>query len=130
MDSTELCKKFKERLDSVIKSDEQITEVEMEDVEFNKNFCVYAENEHEAFYILTPHFMEKLKEIETKINAGIMFCFVDNKLHIAIDNNTDSFEYNVHKPINEKEIEEDIIKDIKIITDFADELNLDNDLFK
>lgn len=29
MDSTELCKKFKERLDSVIKSDEQITEVEM-----------------------------------------------------------------------------------------------------
>jgi hypothetical protein len=31
MDSTELCKKFKERLDSVIKSDEQITEVEMEE---------------------------------------------------------------------------------------------------
>ena len=29
MDSTELCKKFIERLDSVIKSDEQITEVEM-----------------------------------------------------------------------------------------------------
>lgn len=108
----------------------RFTEVEMEDVEFNKNFCVYAENEHEAFYILTPHFMEKLKEIEEKINAGIMFCFVDNKLHIAIDNNTDSFEYNVYKPIDEKEIEENIIKDIKTITDFADELDLDNDLFK
>ena len=108
----------------------KFSKVEMEDIEFNNKFFVYAESEHEAFYILTPHFMEKLKEIETKINAGIMFCFVDNKLHIAIDNNTDSFEYNVHKPINEKEIEEDIIKDIKIITDFADELNLDNDLFK
>lgn len=108
----------------------KFSRVEMEDVEFNKNFSVYAESEHEAFYILTPHFMEKLKKIEEKINAGIMFCFVDNKLHIAIDNNTDSFEYNVYKPIDEKEIEENIIKDIKTITDFADELDLDNDLFK
>lgn len=108
----------------------RFTEVEMEDIEFNKKFYIYAEKEHEAFYILTPHFMEKLKEIEEKINAGIMFCFVDNKLHIAIDNNTDSFEYNVYKPIDEKEIEENIIKDIKTITDFADELDLDNDLFK
>jgi hypothetical protein len=108
----------------------RFTKVEMEDIEFNKKFYVYAENEHEAFYILTPHFMEKLKEIEEKINAGIMFCFVDNKLHIALDNNTDSFEYNVYKPINEKEIEENIIKDIKTITYFADELDLDNDLFK
>lgn len=108
----------------------RFTEVEMEDIEFNKKFYIYAEKEHEAFYILTPHFMEKLKEIEEKINAGIMFCFVDNKLHIAIDNNADSFEYNVYKPIDEKEIEENIIKDIKTITDFADELDLDNDLFK
>lgn len=28
------------------------------------------------------------------------------------------------------EIEQDIIKDIKLITDFVNELNLDNDLFK
>ena len=108
----------------------KFSRVEMEDVEFNKNFSVYAESEHEAFYILTPHFMEKLKEIEEKINAAIMFCFVDNKLHIALDNNKDSFECNVFKPINEKEIEEEIIKDIKEITNFVEALNLDNDLFK
>ena len=29
-----------------------------------------------------------------------------------------------------KKIEQDIIKDIKLITDFVNELNLDNDLFK
>ena len=108
----------------------KFSRVEMEDVEFNKNFSVYAESEHEAFYILTPHFMEKLKEIEEKINPAIMFCFVDNKLHIALDNNKDSFECNVFKPIDEKEIEEEIIKDIKEITNFVEALNLDNDLFK
>ena len=29
-----------------------------------------------------------------------------------------------------KQLEQDIIKDIKLITDFVNELNLDNDLFK
>lgn len=107
----------------------KFSNVKMEDIEFNKNFSVYAESEHEAFYILTPHFMEKIKDITKKLNCGVMFGFVDSRLHIAIDNNDDSFEYNVFKPINEQEIEEDIDKDIRIITNFVDELNLDNNLF-
>lgn len=108
----------------------KFSSVEMEDVEFNKYFSVYAENEHEAFYILTPHFMEKIKEVTKKLNCGIMFGFIDSKLHIAIDNNEDSFEYNVFKPINEQEVSDNIVKDIKVITNFVDELNLDNNLFR
>ena len=108
----------------------KFSRVEMEDTEFNNTFNVYAESEHEAFYVLTPHFMEKLKTITKKINCGIMFCFVDNKLHIAVDNEKDSFEYNVFEPIDEIKIEKEITNDIKLITDFIDELNLDNELFK
>jgi len=108
----------------------KFSRVKMEDMEFNKIFYVYAQNEHEAFYILTPHFMEKMKEISRTLNYGIMFCFVDNKLYIALDNNQDSFEHNVLKVINEQEIEENITKDIKIITNFVDELDLDNNLFR
>ncbi len=108
----------------------RFTRVKMEDTEFNNSFMVFAESEHEAFYILTPHFMEKLKEITKKLKCGVMFCFVDNKLHIAVDNYKDSFEYNVFNPINEKEIEESITNDIKLITNFVEELDLDNNLFK
>ena len=104
--------------------------IEMEDDEFNKTFSVYAQNEHEAFYILTPHFMEKMKNIEKAINGRITFGFINNRLYIALNNDDDSFEYNILKPINEIEIKESIKNDIKIITDFVDELNLDNDLFK
>ena len=106
------------------------SKVRMDDTEFNKMFNVYAESEHEAFYILTPHFMEKIKNLKLKLNCNVMFCFIDNKLHIAINDYKDSFEYNVLKRINESEIEKEITKDIKVITDFVDELNLDNDLFK
>ncbi len=104
--------------------------IEMEDDEFNKTFSVYAQNEHEAFYILTPHFMERMKGIEKAINGRITFGFINNRLYIALNNDDDSFEYNILKPINEIEIKESIKNDIKIITDFVDELNLDNDLFK
>lgn len=108
----------------------KLSNVKMEDIDFNKHFTVYAESEHDAFYILTPHFMEKLKDITKKLNCGVMFGFADSRLHIAIYNSEDSFEYNVFKPINEQEIEESIVKDIKLITNFVDELNLDNNLFR
>lgn len=103
--------------------------VKLEDVEFNKYFIVYAQDEHEAFYILTPQFMEKIKNITDKLGCGIMFCFSDSKLHIAVDNNYDSFECNILEPLNENKVKESILKDIKLITDFVDDLNLDNDLF-
>lgn len=108
----------------------QLSKVEMEDEEFNKIFGIYSENEHDAFYILTPHFMEKIKKIYMKLNCSMMFNFVDNKLYIAVNNHEDSFEYNIFKKINEEEIEKDIIKDITLITDFVSDLNLDNDLFR
>ena len=110
---------------NVLPWSKKFTKVNMEDMEFNKTFNVYAESEHDAFYILTPHFMEKLKNIKKTLNCGIMFCFVDNKLHIAVDNSKDSFE-----PVDEQKIEEEITKDIKFITNFVDELNLENDLFR
>ena len=34
----------------------------MESAGFNEIFDVYAQDPHEAFYLLTPHFMEKLVE--------------------------------------------------------------------
>ncbi len=104
--------------------------VKLEDIEFNKMFKIYSEIEHDAFYILTPHFMEKIKKLYKELDAPIKLTFMENKLHVAVNNGDDSFEYNVLNPINEEEIEQDIIKDIKLITDFVNELNLDNNLFK
>lgn len=108
----------------------QFTNVKTENIEFNKNFAIYAENELEAFYILTPHFMEKIQSVYKSLNCSIMFGFMDNKLYIAVDNYDDSFEYNVFEPINEEKIKEEILKDIKTIINLVEELDLDNNLFK
>ena len=109
---------------------EKFKKVMMEDEAFNKMFRIYAQNEHEAFYILTPSLMEKIKTLTTNINGKVLFCFIDNKLHVGLQNNKDSFEHSVFKKIDEKQIIENISKDIKLITNFVDELDLDNDLFR
>lgn len=104
--------------------------VRFEDEEFNKMFRVYTTVEHDAFYVLTPSIIEKMKDIRKRLNSGIMFAFVDNKLYIALNNYKDSFESNPLKPIDEEVIYNQINKDIEVITDFVDDLNLNKDLFK
>ena len=104
--------------------------VMLEDQLFNDQFRTYAQNEHEAFYILTPSLMEKIKSLAKTINGKILLCFVDNRLHVGIQNNKDSFEHSIFKKINENKVIEEISKDIKLITSFVDELDLENDLFR
>lgn len=112
------------------KSNIKFKNITLEDQEFNKQFKVYAQNEQEAFYILTPAMMEKIKKLSNNINGEILLCFIDNKLHVGIENYDDAFEPSIFVKVNETKAKEKILKDIKLITDFIDELDLDNDLFK
>ena len=111
-------------------SDLKYKKVQMEDEDFNKRFRIFAQDEHDAFYILTPSLMEKIKRVSESINGRLLFCFVDNKLHIGLQNGKDSFEHGIFKKINEEKVINEISQDIKLITDFVDQLNLDNDLFR
>ena len=104
--------------------------VTMESDEFNKAFHVYAQNPHDAFYILTPSFMERIQSLTSHNNGKMMFCFSNNKLHIAIQGSKNSFEPgSVFKRFDDERVKEAIWKDIGSITQFVDELSLDNDLF-
>ena len=104
--------------------------VMMEDQAFNNSFRTYAQDEHEAFYILTPSLMEKIKNLTNNISGKLLFCFVDNKLHIGLQNGKDSFEHSIYKQIDEEKVTNEISQDIKLITNFVDELSLDNTLFR
>ena len=104
--------------------------IKMEDNDFNKVFKVYAQDETEGFYVLTPHLMQRIKKLNNMISGKLLFCFIDNKLHIGLYNNKDSFEHSLFSKIDENLAIESVSKDIKMITAFVDELNLDNDLFK
>ena len=97
--------------------------VEMEDVEFNKKFIVIAEDAHNAFYLLTPQMMEHIIQAEKRFKGRIYFCFMDGKIHIAIDNGKSIFEGIAM--MNGAAAERKRIKDrLSLIPELVEQMNL------
>ncbi len=103
--------------------------VELESITFNKTFKTYAMDKHTAFYVLTPHFMERLLNIEEIHPGKLGFSFMDNKMYFAINNNRSTFPVMPFKKIDESLVEE-FKKDVDIVYDLVDDLKLNESIFK
>lgn len=103
--------------------------IEMEDIRFNDSFSVYAQDEHEAFYILTPQFMATLKDMYKTMDGDIMLGFVDNKLHVAIHTEKDAMEPSLYKSVIAPDLGE-VQKEIDTIINIIEGLKLDRNLYK
>ena len=112
------------------KSNVKYEKIEMEDVSFNEQFKVYAQNKYDAYYILTPHIMDKIRELSNNINGDIIFHFSNNQLHIGINNGRDAFEVDIDTQLNPTFEKEKILYETNLITKFINELKLDMQLFK
>ena len=107
------------------KIDKTFKKIQLESNEFNKNFYVYAQDGFEAYYLLDPAVMERIMKLDDLHNGRVMVCFLNNQIHIAINNNTDSFEpASYKKPIDEKHEFNKVMNDIKVITNIIDEIKL------
>lgn len=104
--------------------------IEIENQDFNKEFDIFSEDELDAFRILTPHFVEKVEDLNNHISGDLLLCFRDNKLYIGINNNYDFFEYNKYLIKNLEDIYIKVFKELDSIVEFIDKLDLDNDLFR
>jgi len=102
--------------------------IKMESVEFNKAFKIYATKSHTAFYILTPHFMEKLMTIENEHRGAFFFSFIEGKVYVALDSRKDNFEVGIFKKFDDKLIEE-FENQLDLVKDLIDELKLNKKLF-
>lgn len=110
--------------------DERLNRVKFENEDFNKRFKVYAQNEQEAFYIVTPHLMEALIHLRTGMNAPVMLVFNRGVLHIAVNNHKDAFEAKLFGKVDYENEKNRVLGDIRVITDFVDELAIDRDIYK
>lgn len=103
--------------------------VEMEDIAFNKLFDVYAQDDHEAFFILTPQFISTLKEMYASMDGALMLGFIDNKLHVAINTKRDAMEASIFRSVKDPDLAE-VRREINTIIYIIDSLNLDRSLYK
>ncbi len=98
--------------------------VEMEDVDFNKKFDVYSAKEEDAFYVLTPAFMEKLKELGNR-HKSLALNFRDDMLCVGINTYEDMFDFNLEKEIDFIEELKRVRQNIQDIFDIIDILEID-----
>ena len=90
--------------------------VEMESVEFNKAFDVKAINPHDAFYLITPAFMERLSFISMHTKSVALHT-CGNKMVIGFnepDNNAFDAS-NMYKPISYPDEMDKVHRDIEDI---------------
>ena len=112
------------------KTGRKMEKIRTESSEFNSSFRIYSEDGFEAYYILDPAFMIKLMDISERFKEKVIFCFIDNNLIIGLNDGKDSFEPpKTSKPLDEAAENTKIAADIKIITDFVDQLSLTKKLF-
>ena len=96
----------------------------LEDVEFNKKFEVYTDDEVEARYLLTTSLMERLKTMQTSFSASSTACaFYDKKFYVALYTKKDLFAIGaLNKNVCDKEqfdiMFEEILSIIKLIDHF------------
>lgn len=95
-----------------------------EDCEFNKKFYVYTNDETDARYLITPTFMERLKNMKIAFNAIKMRCsFYDKYLIVAFSTPKDLFSIcSLTKPIDDSkqffQMYEEVLSIIKLIDYF------------
>lgn len=104
--------------------------IQTENEQFNKHFHVESEVEVEAFYILTPHMMEYILEMDRKASGETHMRFDRNgKVQIAIRREHDAFEVGRRRK-DAALLRQQFIQEIRYITDLIDELRLVDTLYK
>jgi hypothetical protein len=102
------------------------SDVETENSAFNEQFQIKTDSPHDAFYVLTPHMMERLVSADRLAQGETHIAFLANgKVHIAINSGRDSFKFVWSKVADElPQTRQRIADDLRYVTDIIDELRL------
>jgi len=98
--------------------------IKLEDPEFEKEFCVYSDDQVEARYILSTSLMKRIVEFKRKWDTKIYISFKDSKVYIAISMNKNLFETRLFKTVQDYNFIEENIQFLILITDIVNDLNL------
>lgn len=104
---------FQKEFQSDIKGWMAEHKIETENVLFNRKFQIYAADEHNAYYILTPLVMEKIMKFAQAIGEQTAVTFCGNKMFVAISRSRSMFDARADIPVQEQK--KDILEDMKIL---------------
>ncbi|MBO6155472.1 MAG: DUF3137 domain-containing protein [Lachnospiraceae bacterium] len=118
------------------KYNKKLHKCELDDVEFNEIFSIYSDNDEDVFYILTPQYMNIMKNLYNKYKNDIRFKFSDNYMYVAVSE-MDLFDYDLvyAKGLKVDDVKtheacvEQTKKELNSLVDFAKTLELGDSIF-
>lgn len=113
-----------------------IQRVKLEDINFNKKFSIYSNDQIEARYILTPKVMDLLDKLNDKVsgkksstNRNVRIGLIGNKMYFGFRGGFKLFEINSYYN-NINEVFDDFYDDIEIILSLCEEIKNNYKIFK
>lgn len=98
-----------------------LEKVILENPKFHAEFRVFSQDAQDAFYILTPHVMERFLRIHQR---DVSIYIQDQTMYLAISTKKDHFEPHFFKVNDVSAMKETIRQDIRYILEILDILNL------
>lgn len=98
--------------------------IKLEDVEFEKEFAVYGDDQIEARYILTHSLMARMTEFQKKAKKKLYFSFIGSNVYVAIPYTKDLFEPKIFKTLIDFEPIQEYYEDLAMAIGIVEELNL------
>ena len=102
----------------------------LEDPEFMKAFDVYADDQVESRYILTPSMMQRIMKMREKMGKNLHIAFANNSIYILNNNGKDRFEASWFKSIDKKENLIELYYELSEQLSIIKELNLNINIWK
>ena len=98
--------------------------IHMENPRFERHFRVYAEDDHETRYVLSPSLMRRMVEFKEDMGLDVRMAFIDNRMLVALPIDADFFG----APPSLERVTPDFIRswvdEIHYVTGILDELDL------
>lgn len=97
--------------------------IQLEEADFNKKYDVISMDAHEAFYVLTPPVMERIKKTREQY-GNIAMHFTHGKLYVAFNSNRDAFDASIFHKIDYMTEKQRINQDVLVIKQIIEEMIL------
>jgi hypothetical protein len=103
--------------------------VQLEDVEFEREFVVHSDSQIEARYILSPSMMRRMLELKNKFSSQIEFTFLESRVFLAISHTKDFFEPDIHQSLFNQDYLRGYIFQVQLVLGIVEDLDLNTRLW-
>lgn len=103
-------------------------EIQTENEAFNHRFRVFAADEHNAFYILTPKLLEQITQFANQAGAQVAISFCGSSMFVAVNRLESILDASFHVPVPEQK--QFILKDVELLRQAGELLILEASAFQ